>query len=92
MDYGLVRSDVDAACPEGRCSGLSPADADALLGRWDRDLALAITFGAVGAGLVTTALVGLALDASGPPATRPKVSLVPMLAPDFGGALVLGSF
>jgi len=90
VDYGLVRAEVDELCPGGTCSDRGADDADSLLARWDRDVALMAVGGGLGAALLVTAGIGLALD-KGAQSAPQTLLVMPEVSPTFVGLAVGGT-
>ncbi|TKD02737.1 hypothetical protein [Polyangium fumosum] len=84
-----VRNAVAERCPDGTCD--EPGLADAYRASWNRDLALSLTFGALGAAGVGLAAVGFVRTYGAPKATE-AVTFVPWATKGAGGAVVLGHF
>lgn len=89
VDYGAVRGEVDDHCPDGNCTGLSAAEAEALLGRWDRDVAGLAVSAATGGALLVAGGVGLALA---PRDSGVRAAFLPLISPELAGARVVGTF
>ena len=84
-----VRRAVADRCPDGTCD--TPGLAQEYRASWDRDLGLAIGFGALGAlglGAAVTGIVGAGGKTKAPEA----VTLVPWATKSAGGATLVGRF
>ena len=92
IDYGIVRGELNETCPEGRCSGISAADASSLLDRWDRDVVGLALGGGLGAALIISGAVGLATLPSSSPNTATTLAVTPVASHTFVGLNVTGGF
>lgn len=101
IDYGAARGKLADACPQNSCPRGSESQVQSIRGQWDRDLALTIVGGGVGAGLLVAAGVGMlsARAGSEPPTKNTKrassergVFVVPSVGPTFVGTAAVGRF
>lgn len=100
VDHASVRSTVSGDCPEDLCDWqrYELAEADALEGRWNRSLGLAIGLGAAGLVGVGAAVVGIVTAPGERPSDARKqkhrrgVAVAPWVGGEGAGATVLGRF
>lgn len=86
-----------AACDEdaqGKCDArtYAPSAVDDLNGRRDRDLGLAIGFGAAGVGALAAAAYGIASASSDKPAATTGLTATPWVSARAAGAMLAGGF
>lgn len=93
VDHLDARNTVATDCPNQVCNeSYTLADAQALRGRWNRDLGLTIGLGALGVAGIGVAIVGLATSGPAPKKTGGLLPVEVWVTGTGGGISVKGEF